>query len=115
MNAQMFAKHTYHRLLTNQKASKEVEVVFDPITISLIASIVIEVVKLLKGCKRNEDDVVRTVQSPNIIERRVLRRIVRKKLGIRRYIREGTPIYNAVLQQASRTNSNEVRVIYRGS
>lgn len=113
MNANFFARNAYNRF-RSQNLNKHQEVFFDPATIALITKIVIDVIRLMKSCRKTDNDAVRTVHHPDRRELITLRRIIRRRIGVRNYIRHGSSLMNAILEQGKFTSHNEVKYIYRG-
>ncbi len=77
--------------------SQKQQVMLDPATIILVATIVSEVIKMIKKCREKPEDSITLVNLPNEKEKRVLKRKIRKTLGWRKSFKEGDKYYNAVL------------------
>jgi hypothetical protein len=56
-------------------------VAFDPATVQLIAQLLIEVIQLYQDCRKPQEKVLTSMQSPNFFDRWRFRRLARKRLG----------------------------------
>jgi hypothetical protein len=89
------------------------EVVIDPMTMMLIASIVIEVIKAIKKCREKPQEAVTLVKYPNDREKKVLKRHVRRKLGLVKYWKEGNQYCNALLTTGQQVTTQEIVNAYQ--
>jgi len=57
----------------------------DPMTMIMIMSIIIEVVRLINECQKKDDEAVVIINDLSTVNERQLRRILRRRLGFFRY------------------------------
>ena len=88
------------------------EVFFDPASIVVYATIIIEIVKLVKRC-REAKSIPNTAQQPTRREKAVNKRVVRKKLGFVRNFREGKSIVNSVFAVGAGSTEQEMEELYK--
>lgn len=87
-------------------------VVIDPATVMLIMSLVSAVIKIWQDCKKKPEEAVVVAQYPTSRERRVLKRIIRRELGLVKYWREGDKYYEAMLQTGQELNTQDIKDAY---
>jgi len=57
------------------------EVLVDPVSIALVSTIILNVIKLIQGCKKNQTEATQVSHNPNLFQRRALKREIRKEVG----------------------------------
>ena len=75
----------------------ETKYTLDPVTIMLIASVISIVLKIIIE-KCEEQDIQKLSRRPTFLQRLVLRRTLKKKLGLKRFFQEGEEYQQAILQ-----------------
>lgn len=100
------------------------EVALDPVTLSLILSAITTSIKLIKRCRAEREQAsgdtyndkiqmaVSVAHNPMGRDRRVLRRILRRKMGWIRFWREGGKTYNAILETGKDVTEDEMREMF---
>lgn len=83
-----------------------------PATIMLIATIVTEVVKVWKECKKKKEDAVKMATSPSRFERLALRSICVRTIGAREYRRSGDKLMEALLNTGKTLTPETVQEMY---
>src|SRR3989337_709252 len=73
-----------------------VQVAIDPASIALISSIVLEVIKIIQGCRKTPEETVDMVQSPIAKEVNIVKTVVRRRMGFFRYWWNGGKVIKAV-------------------
>ena len=76
------------------------QVFVDPMTAIMVAKIIIELVKLVKRC-RTEEETLSSVQGPTLFERRVVYRVIKKKLTWKQYFARRHKISDAIFNAGS--------------
>ena len=92
-------------------AGQQEEVFVDPATIMLMASVVSEIVKRVRKC-RQSDSVPESAQKPTMFEKAVVKRITRRKMGIRKYLRDGKKVMKAVFDVGAGSTGEEIQELY---
>lgn len=88
------------------EAKGENPVVFvDPITILTVISVIVQIVKLYQSCKKTPEEVKKSMESPNWIERWRLKRIVRKSIKSNEDV---NGIVNGILKQGKDITVEEI-------
>lgn len=85
----------------------------DPITVLIIINIVIEVVKLINECQEEDTNEVKKLNKPSKLEKRILKRIVRKELGFFRYWFYGNSYLNALEKTGQKITKQELQELYK--
>lgn len=93
--------------LKDLSSSELKKVFFDPASIALYASIIVEIIKLARKCKK-EKDIPTSAKNPNIFERIMVKRIIRKKMGFKKYFKHGKEVTNAILETGSAITQDEI-------
>lgn len=88
------------------------EVFIDPATILTFVSLVTELVKLLKGCKKSPEDVVETAARPSFADTHRLKAAVRRKIGFVQYWFHGDKIVAEVLKEAKKQSIEDIQEMY---
>lgn len=108
--------------------SKEQEVFVDPVTLTLIASIVTQIVKLLikyieykeeekekSPIEHKEEIAYRIIKQPSFWQRWTLKQMIRKEMGVFKYWWNGKEIYNAVLDEGKDTDIYTIKNLLRNN
>jgi len=96
---------------SHKKVGNQEEVFVDPASISMYIAIITAVVKLVKRC-REAKDVPESAQQPTSFEQMVVKRVVRRKLGFKRYRREGKDIAQSVFTVGAGSTPEEIDELY---
>ena len=100
----------------NLHTSDKQEVFFDPATITLITTIVLQVIKLIKHCTKDsetpEKEALEVAHRPSYRAERQLNRILRKKLGWKKYWKEGTKYKEAILDEGKTLTKEDILGLY---
>lgn len=83
------------------------QVMVDPVTMLMVAKIIIELVRLIKKC-RTEEDTIESVKSPTIFERRVVYRVIKKRLTWRQYFARRQKISDAIFKVGSDMSEDDM-------
>lgn len=97
MTIENFAEKVYLRM--NTKPGERIPVFVDPATLMMIMTIISGVIKALQECRKNRQEAVKVAYNPGPVEKRVLKRQIRKNLGWRKSLTEGNKYYNAILAE----------------
>lgn len=108
--------------------SKEQEVFVDPVTLTLIASIVTQIVKLLikyieykeeekekSPIEHKEEIAYKIIKQPSFWQRWTLKQMIRKEMGVFKYWWNGKEIYNAVLDEGKDTDIYTIKNLLRNN
>lgn len=89
---------------------QEREVFLDPVTLSLVIGLVIDIIKAIQECRsdKTDDEIVQTVHNPSNMEKRLIKRAIRRKVGLIKYWRDGNKLFNGVLSTGNTMGSQEV-------
>jgi hypothetical protein len=87
------------------------QVFIDPASIALYMSIIVQVVKLVKAC-REAHSVPTSAQQPTRFERNSVKRIVRRKLGFIRNLREGKKLVQSIFDVGAGSTVGEIDQLY---
>lgn len=96
---------------SHHKTGNEEEVFVDPASISMYIAIITAVVKLVKRC-REAKSVPESAEQPSMYEQMVVKRIVRRKLGFKKYRREGKDIAQSVFEVGAGSAPEEIEELY---
>ncbi len=106
MNNDQLAGRIYDRLRGNDG---DTELVFvDPVTALAIAKMVMTLISVIQKCKKNSTQVKYTIDKPTVLEAMILKRVIKKHIGIVRYLREGRKFTTAVLQEGRSLTEEEI-------
>ncbi len=98
--------------LTDDNTHDNTTAVFiDPATMMMAASIIIEVVKIIKQCK-TEHETIQTAARPTIFDKRVVYRQIRKKMSFREYLGKRHKIADAIFNIGSGMNEREMSQLF---
>jgi hypothetical protein len=87
-------------------------VVFDPMTIMAIISLIVQVVKLYQECKKTPTQAQEAMASPNWIHRWRLRRMTRQALSENHSDETVGAVVNSTLKQGKALTLDEVTQLY---
>jgi len=62
-------------------SDKYQQVFVDPVSIAIISTILVNVVKLFQECRKNKDEALQVSHNPGLFERRALKRTIREAVG----------------------------------
>lgn len=109
MNVEKFAKEVHQNYFAMDGFGNEEGVSLDPITILMVAGLIINIIRLWKECKKDEEEVLESISNPSLFESVILRRLCRNEVG-----RKSAPcLYTAIKMSASKLTSNELASIYQ--
>ncbi len=84
----------------------------DPATIMLIATIVSEVIKMWRECKKNKEEAAKMATSPSRFERLALRQICVRTIGRREFYRSGDKLMESLLKNGQTLTPELVQQMY---
>lgn len=93
-------------------SSDQVKFELNEETIAQIGAIVMQIVNMLKSCKKTPEEAVVTVNSPKVLDKQRVRAAVRKELGFWKNRRVGADYVDAVLKGGYTANLDEVKEAY---
>ena len=85
---------------------------FDVATIMLIATIVSEVIKMWRECKKNKEEAAKMATSPSRFERLALRQICVRTIGRREFYRSGDKLMESLLKNGQTLTPELVQQMY---
>lgn len=88
------------------------EVFVDPVTITLIATIIREVVNLIKQCTKSPEEAHVIVTNPSSEHISKLKAIIRKKVGFIKYFIVGVKILKAVRKTGREIQGTDANVLF---
>ena len=91
----------------NRPSNNTTQVMIDPMTMIMVAKIIIELVRLVKKC-RTEESVVNSLKSPSLYERRVTYRIIKKHLTWKEYFSKRHKIAGAIFNNGGEMTEEDV-------
>jgi len=89
------------------------EVFVDPASIALISTILLNMIKLLQGCRNTSSEAVAVAHNPNIFQRRALKRELRREVGgglDKEALRN--KYYNEIREQGAQITEPEMEGLY---
>lgn len=85
----------------------------DPMTILLVTSVIIELVKLYQSCKKEPEEAVLISQNSGVIENGIVKKNLRKQMGTVKYLTQGGPrLANQIIKRATRISTEEMSALY---
>ncbi len=87
-------------------------VVFDPMTILAIISVIVQVVKLYQECKKTPTEAKDAMASPDFFHRWRLHRVVRQALSEQHSDETVSAVVNSTLKQGQTITVDEVTQLY---
>ncbi len=89
------------------------EVFVDPASIAIISTILLNMIKLFQGCNNTSSEAVAVAHSPNIFQRRALKRELRREVG-RGLANEAlrNKYYNEIREQGAQITEPEMEGLY---
>lgn len=88
----------------------------NPITVMLVLIVLSELFKLYKECQKNKEDVVASCREMPETNRRLIKREVRKQMGVfKYYLGSGAKIVDKIVARAKKITYNEVDQLYNES
>jgi len=94
------------------KTGDQEEVFIDPASLVVYATIIMEVIKIAKRC-REAQSVPTSAQQPTRFEQQVVKRVVRRKLGFRTYLKEGQEMTKSLFEVGAGSTPEEITELYR--
>ena len=88
------------------------EVFFDPVTISVVTTILLQIIKLIKHCTANGEEAVEVAHNPSHANKRQLKVAVRRQLGWWKYWREGDKYMEAILDEGKTLTKQDMLGLY---
>jgi len=98
----------YDKMSSSRNQNDKQEVMLNAMTLSLIAKISISVIEAIKDCKKSEEERKIIAKNPSNQESKILKRIVRKKLGLFKYFFIGSKIVNAMKEVGAEATHEEL-------
>jgi hypothetical protein len=80
---------------------------FDPATIAVIATLIIQVVQLWRNCHKTPVEVVEASKNPTRLQKFKLRRMARQELG-NSYNEYGDSVVNAILEAGKEVTEEDI-------
>ena len=87
-------------------------VVVDPATAIMFAKILIEVIQCLKKRKTSPENVCHSAKKPRFLERFLLRGVIKRQMGRKRFKAEGDVVLTSILQKGQEASKEEVQFYY---
>lgn len=84
----------------------------DPMTILMIISIIISVIRVIQECKKTSADVKGIASNISVMEKMKINRQIRKTLGTVRGLKFGPVIYNGLVQYGKTADTNELEQLF---
>lgn len=101
------------RIARSQNPNPNQQAVFiDPASIMMYITIITEIVKCVKRY-RDSKDIPEAAAQPTRFETAVVKRVVRRHVGWKRYRREGGNITKAVFEVAAGSTPEEIAELYQ--
>jgi len=101
------------RVARSQNPNPNEQAVFiDPASIALYATIIMEVIKIVKRCRESKD-VPEAAENPTRFEQAVVKRITRRQVGWREYYRSCVKITQSVFEVAAGSTPEEIEELYK--
>lgn len=101
--------HKIHTALTGKKT---VDFTLDKETMDKIGAIVMQIVELLKGCKKTPEQATVSVRNPGANDKKLVRKAVRKELGFFKNLFQGDRYYEAVMAGGKEATLADVTEAY---
>lgn len=95
-------KKAQHRFTESQS-----DKTFDPATIAVIATLIIQIVQMWKDCKKTPDESVVMSKNPTILQKFRLRRMTRQELG-NSYNEYGDSVVKAILETGKEATEEDI-------
>jgi hypothetical protein len=95
-----------------KKNEVEQQVVVDPATITLFATIIIDIIKIVKGCMEARK-ALKEAQNETPVAYRAVRRSVRRKLGWREWFKNRNKYVESVFYVAKNSTPEEMEQAYQ--
>jgi len=89
----------------------EQQVFVDPASITLIVTLIVELIKLFNNCKKDEEEALQVAHTPTTRERRLLKREIRKKLGWGNWVLR-QQYYEQILNHGTTVNYDQMKGLY---
>ena len=96
----------YNKIYNKNNENQEVFV--DPATVILIGKISLTVIRLIKGCKESREEREAAVRTPTLDDDKILKRVVRRKLGWFKNMRMGGKVIKAMKEMGVELNNDEL-------
>lgn len=93
-------------------ADGKVPVFVDPATITLVITAIAEIVKIIRACRKTDEEVVQTIHTASYADRRVVKRVLRRRLGWFKYWREGDKYEDAIVKQGKNIGVGDLPALY---
>ena len=96
----------YNKIYNKNNGNQEVFI--DPATVILIGKISLTVIRLIKGCKESREEREAAVRTPTLDDDKILKRVVRRKLGWFKNMRMGGKVIKAMKEMGVELNNDEL-------
>lgn len=94
------------------KNGDQQNVVIDPVTLSLVISLVEGAIKLVQACNKSAEQATQTAQNISYDEEKQIRQMVKKQLGRWKYFWYGEEYVQAVLQTSKNITLEDMKGLY---
>lgn len=102
-----------HRAVRFEKQeTRQQEVALDPASIMLYIRILVEVIRLVRKCRKS-NEVINSAQQPTMFEIMVVKRVVRKNMSFRDYFKRGREVVRSVFRTGATANIQEIEQLYK--
>ncbi len=83
----------------------------DPISIALATKIILNVFKLIQGCRKNQSEAIEVAHDPSLSDRRLLKIAIRDEVGFSKFALRKR-YYDEIIKQGSETTDSEMEGLY---
>ncbi len=89
------------------------EVLVDPASIALMSTIILNLIKLIQGCRNSSNQATTVAHSPNYFQRLALKRELRREIGAgTQYEALRNKYYNEIRNQGAQITESEMEGLY---
>lgn len=84
----------------------------DPMTILMIISIIISVIRVIQECNKTSADVKDLAGNVSVMEKMKINRTIRKTLGISRGLKFGPHVYAGLVEYGKSADEQELKQLF---
>jgi|15BtaG_2_1085339.scaffolds.fasta_scaffold00003_104 hypothetical protein len=84
----------------------------DPVTVLLVARVVVNLVKALKACNKHTGSAVKTTKNITRRERNIIKRELKKEFGFWGYWKNGRKYVDSIVKTSSECNEEDIVKLY---
>ncbi len=84
----------------------------DPLTILMIISIIISIIRVIQECNKSSADVKGIASNISVMEKMKINREIRKTLGTVRWIKMGSHVYSGIVEYGKTADSQELEQLF---